>query len=56
MELVVAEVQGGVDWFKRLKVNIDFLLLAFLCDNGATIHNQTIGWHWEESETKLGKY
>lgn len=47
VELVVTEVQGGVDWFKRLKVNIDFLLLAFLCHNCATIHNQAIGWHWE---------
>lgn len=47
VKLVVAEVQGGVDWLKRLKVDIDFLLLAFLCHNGATVHDQTIGWHWQ---------
>lgn len=54
MELVVAEVQGGVDRLKRLKVDIDFLLLAFLCHNGATVHNQTIGWHWQEREKVRG--
>lgn len=55
VELVVTEVQGGVDWLKRLKVNIDFLLLAFLCHNGTTVHNQTIGWHWQERRGKQFK-
>lgn len=45
VELVVAKVQGGVDWLKRLKVDINFLLLALVCHNGATVNNQTIGWH-----------
>lgn len=52
VELIVAEVQGGVDWLKRLKVNIDFLLLAFLGHNGATVHDQTIGWHWQERKVR----
>ncbi len=52
VELVVAEVQGGVDWLKRLKVDIDFLLLAFLCHNGTTVNNQTIGWHWQERKVR----
>lgn len=50
MELVVAEVQGSVDWLKRLKVDIDFLLLAFLRHNGSTVHDQTIGWNWNKGE------
>lgn len=50
MELVVAEVQGSVDWLKRFKVNVNFLLLAFLCHNGATVHNQTIGWYCKDKE------
>lgn len=43
VKLVVAEVQGSVDRLKRFKVDVNFLLLAFLCHNGATVHNQTIG-------------
>lgn len=39
MELVVTEVQGGVDWLKRLKVDIYFFLLPFVCNNGAAVHN-----------------
>ena len=31
MKLVVAQVQGGIYGFKRLKVDGDFLFLAFLC-------------------------
>ena len=37
MELVVAEVEGGVDGLEGLKVNVDFLLLALLCHNGAAV-------------------
>lgn len=52
VELVVAEVQGGVNWLKRLKVDIDFLLLPFFCHNGATVHNQTIRWHWKYTKVR----
>lgn len=55
MKLVVAKVQGGVDWLERLKVDIDLLLLAFLCHNGATIYNQPIGWHCQEKNEVTGK-
>lgn len=55
VKLVVAEVQGGVDWLKRLKVDIDFLLLAFLCHNGAAVHDQTIGRHWEGGKRQRPK-
>lgn len=39
VKLVVAEIEGGVDWLKRLKVDIDFFLLALLCHYSTTVHN-----------------
>lgn len=45
MKFVVAQIQGCVDRFKGLKVNVDFLLFTLFCNNGSTVHNQTIGWH-----------
>lgn len=39
VKLVVAEIQGGVDWLKGLKVDIDFFLLALLCHYSTTVHN-----------------
>lgn len=53
MKLVVTEVQGSVYWLKRLKVNVDFLLLTFLCHDGATVHDQTIGWHWQRRQISV---
>ena len=45
VEFVVTEVQGGVDWLERLKVDVDLLLFALLCHNGPAVHHQTIRWH-----------
>lgn len=45
VEFVVTEVQGGVDGLERLKVDVDLLLFALLCHDGATVHHQTIWWH-----------
>ena len=45
MELVVTEVQRGVDGFKRLKVYVDFLLFALVCHNGPTVHHQAVRGH-----------
>lgn len=56
VKLVVAEVQGSVDRLKRLKVDVNFLLLAFLCHNGATVHNQTIGRYCEYKDKILHGY
>lgn len=53
VKLVVAEVQGGVDRLERFKVNVNFLLLAFLSHNGATVHNQTIGGYCKDKEKIL---
>ena len=39
MELVITEIQGGVDRFEWLEVNVDFLLFPFLCDYGTTVDN-----------------
>lgn len=43
VELVVAEIQGGVDGFEGLKVNVDLALLAFRGQNFATVDNKSIG-------------
>ena len=45
MELVVAQVQGGVDGLEGLKVNVQLLLLAVLSHDGPSVHHQTIGRH-----------
>ena len=39
VELVVAEVEGGVDGFERLEVNVNFLLLALVGDNSTAVDN-----------------
>jgi hypothetical protein len=36
MELVVAQVQRGVDWLERLKVNVDLLFLSLVRDYRST--------------------
>ena len=45
VELVVTEVEGGVDGLERLKVNGHLLLLALVSDNGATVQHKAILWH-----------
>ena len=39
VELVITEIQGGVDRFEWLEVNVDFLLLPFLCDYRTTVNH-----------------
>ena len=39
VELIITEIQGGVDRFEWLEVNVDFLLLPFLCDDRATVND-----------------
>jgi hypothetical protein len=39
VKLVVTEVEGGVDRLEGLKVNIDLLLLALLCDYCAAVYD-----------------
>lgn len=51
MELVVTEVQGGVDGFEWLKVDVHFLLFAFVCHYGAAVNHQTIMRHYRRQET-----
>ena len=43
VELVVAQVQRGVDGTEGLKVHGDFLFLALIREDGATVHHQSIG-------------
>jgi len=42
VELVVTEIQRGVERLERLKVNVDHLLLALIRQNGATVDHQAI--------------
>ena len=57
MELVVAEVQGGVDRLERLKVDRHFLLLVVLGQNRAAVDNKTeFGDPVVEFETLLGRF
>ena len=42
MELVVTEVERGVDRLERFKVDVNLALLAFLGDNFTTVDHQTI--------------
>ena len=39
MELVIAEVEGGVDGLEGLEVNVRLLLLALLGHNCAAVNN-----------------
>ena len=39
VELVITEVQRGVDRLERLKVNVHFLLFSLLSDDGAAVND-----------------
>lgn len=41
--LIVTEVKRCVDGLKRFEVNVNFLLLPFLCHDCAAVDDQTIG-------------
>ena len=43
VELVITKIKRGVDGLERLKINVDFLLLALLGDDGAAVDDETIG-------------
>lgn len=43
MELVVTEVERGVDGLEGLKVNVDLALLALGGDDFTTVDNEAIG-------------
>ena len=43
MELVVTEVERGVDGLEGLEVDVDLLLLALVRDDGAAVDDQTVG-------------
>ena len=45
VELVVTEVQGGVDGLEGLEVDIDLALLAFGSDNFTAVDDQAIRRH-----------
>ena len=42
MELVITEVQGGVDWLEWLEVDVHFLFFSLLGNNGTTIYDLKI--------------
>lgn len=43
VKLVVTEVEGSIDGFKRLKVDVDFLLFPFFCNDGPAVDDQAVG-------------
>jgi hypothetical protein len=43
MELVVAEVEGGVDGLEGLEVDIDLALFAFAGDDFAAVDDEAVG-------------
>lgn len=42
MKFVVTQVQGGVDGFKWLEIDVHALFLAVIRENGPTIQHQSI--------------
>jgi len=55
VELVITEVERGVDGFEWFKVNIDLLFLSFIRNDCSTIHDETVfGAFIVEFETLLG--
>ena len=55
MKFVIAEVEGCVDWSERFKVDVDFLLFPFFCDDGATVYHKAIGWDCNNTNLMLYK-
>jgi hypothetical protein len=45
VELVVAEVERGVDGPPGLDVDVDLLFLAFVGEDGAAVDEQAVLWH-----------
>ena len=43
MELVVAKVEGGVDWLEGLEIDVDLSFLALGSENFPTVDDQSIG-------------
>ena len=42
MELVVAQVERGVDGLERLKVDVDLLFLPLVRDDGPAVNDQAV--------------
>lgn len=56
VELVVAKVEGGVDWAERLEVDVDLSLLSLGGQDFTTIDDETIWWDLVvKLETLLGR-
>lgn len=43
VKFVVAQVEGCVDCFKRLEIDVHFLFFAFICDDSAAVEHKPIG-------------
>ena len=43
MELVIAQVEGGVDGFEGLEVDVDLLLLPLLGHDGPAVDDEPVG-------------
>lgn len=56
VELVVAKVEGSIDWAERLEVDVDLSLLALGGQDFTTVDDETIRWDLVvKLETLLGR-
>jgi len=44
VELVVTEVEGGVDGFEGFKVDVYFTFFAFVCDYCSAVEDKSVLW------------
>lgn len=42
MEFVIAEVEGGVDWFEWFKVDIDLALFALVGNDSPAVNDKAV--------------
>ena len=54
MKFVITKIKGCIDGLEGLKVYVDFLLLSFVCDNGAAVQHEAIGGHFKKSDSAVG--
>ena len=52
MEFVVTEVERSINWLEWLKVNIQLLLFAILCDDCTSVDYKPIWWHLQCERAK----
>lgn len=52
VKFVVAQVQRRVDGLEWLEVDVDFLFLALVCQNGPRVQHKPVGRHLDDVGTR----